>query len=545
MSSNKIDKNFVDGLPVLPKIGYFDTKKINTVNSASTLKQVLKDNCTNIGTTLTDDKDKYYNDTITGTINESCGTSSVSSNGSNTITADVNTACSSDTGKEKIVNHIKYLLCQLASSRNVTYDSSKFDVLNNSISVKEIFDKFSSIRPVMMCVFALSIYFLIQGFFSSFDVSANMINLIEKNSSKNITYYISLGLGIAIPVLMLSIFFAKSVCGNLESIEKYNITDDINGIKEDVPSGLKGLDTSVLFLFIFLIYGFIFVLFSISKESLGSSLYITIIGLVLSVISIFLYLFYTYIPFFATANLKNVGKDKLNVKLYVDEQDEVSRITSNQSQIQNLQSVFGKTSLYIFAFFVIYIIGSTKIKESSGYVKDIFSGLFGASAILIIPIIWVLNFILATKYFYIYPIVLLGFRFLRYLGMAILYGQYSSAQEYGYDGVLAGDYFSDDLKEELDDFSNYSPSYNLVGMDIIKTLMNIFGYENIFSKDYVNNGNHNLSSNKYVISGLFSYLGQDKNSNNDNSKNKLYIQGFIFLLTLIISSILLFSIYKV
>ena len=129
--------------------------------------------------------------------------------------------------------------------------------------------------------------------------------------------------------------------------------------------------------------------------------------------------------------------------------------------------------------------------------------------------------------------------------MAILYGQYSSAQEYGYDGVLAGDYFSDDLKEELDDFSNYSPSYNLVGMDIIKTLMNIFGYENIFSKDYVNNGNHNLSSNKYVISGLFSYLGQDKNSNNDNSKNKLYIQGFIFLLTLIISSILLFSIYKV
>ena len=113
--------------------------------------------------------------------------------------------------------------------------------------------------------------------------------------------------------------------------------------------------------------------------------------------------------------------------------------------------------------------------------------------------------------------------------MAILYSQYSYAQEYGTEGLMAGDYFSDDLKEQLEDFSNYSPSYNLVGMDIIKTLLNVLGYENIFSKSFVNNNKHNnLAGNKYVISGLFSYLGKDKD---DESTEKIKIQGVMAILT--------------
>lgn len=545
---SNIDSKFAPNTPDLPNIGYYDTNKRNTDNSADTLKNILNTNCNaaDMGNILTADPNEYYNDITTGTIDEKCGVSSVSANAApNKIKNAVKDKCKTEESQTKIVNHIKVLLCQLAKERNKTYNSSDYDIINNSLSVKEIFEKFANIRPVMICVFILSMYFLVQGFFSSFDVSSNMINLIEKNSSRSITYYISLALGVALPVIMLSVLFTKSVCGNLEDLEKYNITDDIHGKKEKIPSGFKGLDYSVLFLFIFLIYGFVFVLFSVSRDSLGSSIYITIIGLILFVISIFLYLFYAYIPFFTTADSKNIGKDDLNLKLYVDGQENVSRITSNQTQIQKLQSVFGTTSLYIFLFFIIYISLSSKMQDIGGYKKDIFSGLFGASAILIIPIIWVLNFILATKYFYIYPIILLGFRFLRYFGMALLYGQYSSAQEYGYEGVLAGDYYTDDLKEQLENFSDYSPSYNLVGMDIVKTLMNMSGYENVFSKDYVNNGNNNLSANKYVVSGLFAYLGKDKNSNNDNSKNKLYIQGFICLLTVIISVILLFSVYKV
>ena len=202
------------------------------------------------------------------------------------ILNDVTNQCKNG-GEQKIANHLNYLLCQLASTRNRVYDSSSFDLFNNSMSVKEIFDKFANIKTVMYLVFLLSIYFLIQGFFSSFDVAANMVNLIEENSSKNIIYYVSLGFGIAIPLLILCYFFVGQVCGYLEDIEKYNITDDAYGKKESIPSGFKGLDYTVLFLFLFLIYGFVFVLFSVSKSSLGSTLYITVIGAIFFVISIF------------------------------------------------------------------------------------------------------------------------------------------------------------------------------------------------------------------------------------------------------------------
>lgn len=535
---------FVAGMPNPPNVGYFDKNKSNTDNSASSLKTLLANNCSidmkNIMTP--ENPDLYYDNIIKGDISETCGTTTVSSKNQSQILNDVTEQCK-NSGEKKIANQINYLLCQLAASRNRVYDSSSFDLFNNSMSVKEIFDKFANIKTVMYLVFLLSIYFLIQGFFSSFDVAANMVNLIEENSSKTIIYYVSLGFGIAIPLLILCYFFIGQVCGYLEDTEKYNITDNIHGKKETIPSGFKGLDYSVLFLFLFLIYGFVFVLFSVTKSSLGPTLYITVIGAIFFVISIFLYLFYAYIPFFATANPNNINKNELDLKLFIDQQYDPSKITTNQTQIQKIQKVFGYTVIAIFVFFVVYVVLSKFMQERKDTIKDVISGFFGASAILIIPIVWVINYILATKYFYIYPIVLLGFRFLRYLGMAILYSQYSYAQEYGTEGLMAGDYFSDDLKEQLEDFSNYSPSYNLVGMDIIKTLLNILGYENIFSKSYVNNNKHNnLAGNKYVISGLFSYFGKDKD---DDSSEKIKIQALMTVLTVVVTWILLGKVYKV
>ena len=72
------------------------------------------------------------------------------------------------------------------------------------------------------------------------------------------------------------------------------------------------------------------------------------------------------------------------------------------------------------------------------------------------------------------------------------------------------------------------------------------GYENIFSKKYTNqNKANNLGSNKYVMPGLFSYLGKDEDQEEELAKNKLYIQGFIAVLTAILTYILLKVIYKV
>lgn len=554
MSNSKaIDHTFIEGSEKdntnPPRMGYFDTYKTNTENSASTLKSLLKGNCNIKSSDLLtpNNPNKYYEDTIRGTIDETCGISSVDVRTSS-IDGDVTNNCSTNNGQKKISNTIKYLLCQLAFSRNRTYDSSEFDVFNSAVSVKDIFDKFTNIKTVMLLIFLLSIYFLIQGFFSSWDVGSNMMNLIEENSSKNLVYYISLGFGVAVPVLILCLYFVREVCGSLESTEEYNITDDIHGIKETINSGFKSLDYTVLGIFLFLIYGLVVGLFVTNKTATGPTMYIIIVSSILFIISIFMYLFYNFIPFFATANINNYGKEDLDLKLYVDENGTKNpgQIKSNQLLVQNLQKVFFKTAIVIFVFFMIYIFGSKKLKDTKGTGKDIFSGFFGASAILILPIVWVFNFILATKYFYIYPIVLLGFRFLRYIGMAILYGQYIYAQEYGIEGLLAGDFYSDDLKEELEDFSNYSPSYNLVGVDIIKTCLNIFGYENIFSKQYTDpNKPNNLGSNRYVIPGIFSYLGKDKNANEDVTMSKLYIQGFIGLLTIIVTFILLKSVYKV
>ena len=147
-------------------------------------------------------------------------------------------------------------------------------------------------------------------------------------------------------------------------------------------------------------------------------------------------MFYNFIPFFATADIKNYGKDDIDLKLYIDDEGrkQADKISSNQKQIQNLQKVFIQTAIVILHIFIVYVISSKSMKNVKGIKKDIFSGFLGASAILMIPIIWVTNFILATKYFYTYPLVLLGFRFIRYIGMAILYGQYSYAQEYGLEG---------------------------------------------------------------------------------------------------------------
>lgn len=536
-----------------PNMGYFDTNKANTENSASTIKSLLNSNC-NIDTSkiLTpNNPNEYYTNTITGNINPVCDGSNIDTKGNSAkILSDVTEACANPQGKEKIKNQIQYMACQLAFARNRIYNSADFDVFNSSMSVKDVFEKFSNLKIVMYLIFVLSVYFLVQGFFSSFDVSANMMNLIEDNSSKSLIYYVSLGFGIAIPVLILCLFFVKKVCGNLEAVEKWNITNSYDGgtNKEQINSGFKNLDYSVLMIFLFLIYGLTVALFVINKESVGPTIHIIIVCGIFFVISIFLYLFYNFIPFFATANINNYGKSNIDLKLYIDDngREQADNITSNQAQVQNLQRVFLHTTIVIFVFFLIYIIFSKKLKETKGWKKDVFSGFFGASAILIIPIVWVVNLILATKYFYTYPLVLLGFRFLRYLGMAILYGQYSYSQEYGIEGVFSGDGFSDELKDQLDDFSTYSPSWNLVGMDIIKSLMNLNGYENLFSKKYTNdNKPNNLASNRYVIPGLFSYLGKDKDQDESLTKNKLIIQGSVFGLTIVLCYILLKLIYKV
>ena len=295
MSSRLINSNDIEekNIPEPPAIGYYDLDKDGTKNSASTIKSLLRQNCGSIeGNYLYNDKEQVYTDTITGTINEQCNQATGVSVNDNNLSGTVSSACSDN--QSKITNQIKYLACQLATARSRLYQSSK-EKVDDTMNVKEIFERFSNIHWVMVAVFFLSMYFLIQGFFSSFDVASNMLNVIEDNASKSIYYYIALFAGVSVPVIILCILFVRSVCDTLESVEKYNITNNPEGKKEEIGSGFKRIDYSVLILFILLIYAFVFVLFSVKREAVGNLLYMIIIGGILFVISIFLYLFYAFI----------------------------------------------------------------------------------------------------------------------------------------------------------------------------------------------------------------------------------------------------------
>ncbi len=169
------------------------------------------------------------------------------------------------------------------------------------------------------------------------------------------------------------------------------------------------------------------------------------------ILAIFFYLMYAFIPFFSTAGTEKVDKEnKRKLELFIDQQDDVSGISTNQHQDRKIKKTFMITFIIIFVlafvFFVIsnYDIVSLGVPE---IIKDFAMGLFGSSAILVIPIIWVLNFILAIQYFYIYPIILLVFRFIRYAMMASLY-IFTNLERF----ASLKDNFSDELNYQLDNF---------------------------------------------------------------------------------------------
>ena len=75
-------------------------------------------------------------------------------------------------------------------------------------------------------------------------------------------------------------------------------------------------------------------------------------------------------------------------------------------------------------------------------------------------------------------------------------------------------YYSDDLTKTLKNFENYSPPWGLFGIEELKILLGIFGYENIYSKSVIgeNNSSYNISDNKFVSSGLLYFFVENNKS---------------------------------
>lgn len=518
LNNKEIDFDF---LPKLPNISYYNSNDGNSINSANTLENNLNKTC-NIKWSDSDGiypkLEDIYNKTKDGTLD------------SNDLLTKVN-------NNQKIVNQIKYLTCQLEKVRNREYDknSKEFKALGApNTSLQGVFSQYANLKLGLVLIFLITMYLLISGLFGSMDLGGNIFRIIEDKIELNILFFIGLFIGAVIPIIVIGVKYNEIVQNNLSELEQYEITNDPNGIKSPIDNNIKSTDSATLILFIFLIYAFATVLLTIKSKNFPSSIiYNSIIGLILIILSIFVYLLYAYVPYFNTADenqMTSVSAQPL--RLFVDNIDIETNIKSNRLHDDKVKSAFRQTFIYILITTIIFLIynrpGGISI-PTNPIIKGIFNfiqGIFGASVVLIIPVIWVFNFVLAINYFYIFPMILLGFRFLRYIGMVIIYQLYDNS-----DAIKS--MVSDDMNDQLSHFENYTPSWSLIGIDVLKTLINFFGYENILSKSIIDDDDEvkNISANKFVMGGIFNFF---------TNKSKMGIPYMIFIL--ILTMVVAFSI---
>jgi hypothetical protein len=455
-----------------------------------------------------------------------------------TLSKQINTKCIDDTGKSQIVNQIQYLTCQLEQERNKKYSNKDFENSIATESIKSIFDKFSNIKPFLIIIFCISIYLFLNGFFGSLDFCSNLFILIESKSGGSLLYWVGILIGIFIPFAVLVGVYSAIVCKNLTDLEKLEITSDPYGIKNTIPTDLKAFDVITLILFLFLFYALVAVLFTIQRDTFGPFIYTLIVCSVLLIIAILMYILYAYVPFFNTTDIDNIGKDSESLRLFIDGQPDESDITSNQYKDANIRKTF------LITFIVIYLLGIVYFKmigniEANNWKGGFLTGLFASCAVLVLPALWVLNFFLAINLFYVYPIIIMLFRFIRYILMSLIYVASSKSES-------MKDNFSDDLIEQLNDFKNYSPPWGLIGMDELKIMLNTMGYDNMFSKEIFPDEEHgaNISANKFFASGLLHPLIQKMAGEENNSRGILFAL-ISFVLTVLISAIILFGIAKI
>ena len=545
----------IEGGPESPNIGYYSKTNTDTTNSPNnysydTLNNNLLKSCvTSIDNQNIKDTTGIYSNPNDQSVSAYLppNTSSLDipfylaksgvlmdSNNNANLSTQVQNYCNSKTqDTTPIVNQIQYLTCQLEKERNREYDPSETKVLGNGMDLKKLFKKYSNLKPFLIVIFIVTIYLLVSGFLGSMDLATNIFDVVSKSSNRfNYSYWFGLLIGIIAPIIVLCIVYSKIICTNLSELEKYEITNNPYGEIKNIPSVLKRLDFVTLILFIFVIYALVALLFTIQKSYFSIYIYTFLIAIVLSIITIFIYILYAYVPFFNTANENNLlNTDSQSLRLFVDDQKYLSEITSNQTQNNNVKYAYLLTSIFIILLTILFFIFGSK--------NLFFSGLLSSSAILSLPILWIFNFIIGINLFYIYPMLYILIRFVRYILMSIIYiiSEKNNSLK---------SKFSDDLIYQLDNFKNYSPTWGLIGVDELKLLLNICGYENLFSKEIIDNDDEgkNVSQNRFVSSGFLTYIINLIAKKETNTKGIIY-GVIIFVLTLLVSIIILYGIIKI
>jgi hypothetical protein len=533
MDTKPFDNNLLPKCPTLPNIQYYNkSAPIKNKNNEQIFIENMTKSCENINMNncLNADCNKYTIDAFNGNLQNN---------------ADITTAVSADA--TKAATQIQYMAVQLALARSRNYDSDSLNVSYSAISLKEIFKKFPNLKPFLIVIFFVSLYLLIYGFFSSFDVCLNILSNIQDNVS--ISYWLGLLVGLLVPFVILAVSFNNVMCNKVVGEDKYDITNVPTSDKKiNVSATNKTLDLSIITIFLVAIFAFTALLFILKKEQLGEKLYTGLICAVFIIISILIYLFYAMTPYFVSANQKNILSKEESIKIFIDNLINESKITSNKDVDTKVNGLYIGIVIFIFILALIFISFKTNssVTNSLGngmvgsFLNSFLNGFLGSAAILIIPILWVINYTIGMRYFYIYPVLIIVMRFIRYIGTFCLYFV-SNSERYS----DMKDKFSPELNEELDNIKDYTPSWSLLGIDFLKTYMNMQGLSNDFSKKFVNNNNtqKNIAQDKYFSSLLFfRFLLKDNISEN---KSILIIPIIILILTGIIGSTILYGVFSV
>ena len=446
-----------------------------------------------------------------------------------------------DCDSKPIVNQIQYLTCQLQKERNRKYDPSQFGSITKPQSMRTIFDQFSNIKYLLALIFILSMYLFISGLFGSLDLATNIFSVIENEVKFTYGYWLGLLFGLACPVIILCTVYSFIVCKSLDKLEENEITNDAYGIKadKDTTTPLRNFDILTLVLFVLLLYAFVATLFTFKKKDMNVYLYTGLVGFILFIIAIFIYLLFAYVPFFNSTDSSQVSRKNQPrpLRLFVTQNDTPETIESNQADDAKTRQTFLLSFVFIIVLAVAFL-GSKTFRGISGL-----NGLLSSSAILALPALWVLNFVIVISYFYVYPVILMMFRFIRYAIMSVIYLMASGDTE---GSAKLRDKMSDDLLNNIDNFKNYSAPWGLIGVDELKIFIGLLGIENTFSKDIIsdNNNSSNISNNKFVSSGFLSFAVNYLGTKDASNLKGIIFSVICFFITIIVSMIILYGVSK-
>jgi len=520
MNSSPFSNDDLNKTPLLPNIHYYNQQgNPNYENNEAYFQNLMKLQC-NISNDVCFDGgcDKFTNDLY----NNNYGTNPYGpiNNLKNDIGNSMDNIKDNKTRRDKIINQIQYLTCQVARARARKYDSDKLNVIYSDMSVKEIFNKFPNLKIWLIIIFFITIYLLVYGISSSMDIVFNILDINNNGNGNNYNIGFIIGLLILFGIIY---YYSENICQTIKS--KYDITTNSTGTpvtSNEIPNNDSKSSCALLAVGIIIITGGL----KFSDTFLNKNIlyYSYVLGLY-AILLIGIYFFYTQIPCLISPNYDNKEK---NIKIFIDEQEDVSKITSNN----DIDTKEKANQLYKIILFIIFLCACLFFYfKSNGNNNSFIAGLCSGPALLVLPILWIFNFIIAVKYFYIYPIGIIIIRFIRYAGMVILYMITESKPE-------MKDNFSDNLLQNLDDIKNYTPSWSLFGVSLLKTIMNMFGFTNEFSEQFTNNNNNkkNISADKYFSSLIFLRLILNK----DISDNKI---RWIMFGTIMIISIIFTYIY--